>query len=252
MIVRLTKENPRWGYGKLEGELLKLGFKVSRTTIRNVLVRHHIVPAPVRNGSLGWRQLMTHYREQILACDFFTVETFRLQTMYVLFFIELGTCRVHFAGVTAHPNQHWVTQQGRQLIWKLEAETTGVSFLIHDNDRKFTASFDAVFATEGFHIIHTPFQAPNANAHAERWVRSVREECLDLILILNAPHLRRVLREYIDDYYNVARPHQGLAQKIPVPPPPQHKQGAVRRRPILGGLINDYYRSSANPQTYLN
>jgi hypothetical protein len=159
LIVRLAKENPRWGYGKLEGELLKLGFKVSRTTIRNVLDRHQIVPAPVRNDSLGWRQLMNHYREQLLACDFFTVETIRLQTLYVLFFIELGTRRVHLAGVTAHPNQHWVTQQARQMIWKLEAEVTGLHVLIHDNDRKFTASFDAIFETEGFHVIHTPFQA---------------------------------------------------------------------------------------------
>jgi transposase InsO family protein len=120
-----------------------------------------------------------------------------------------------------------------------------VRFLIHDNDRKFTKVFDAVFETEGFHIIHTPYQAPNANAHAERWVRLVREECLDLILILKATHLQRVLREYIDDYYNVARPHQGLVQKIPLPPPPQPKQGPVRRRSLLGGLINEYYRESA-------
>jgi transposase InsO family protein len=252
LIVRLAKENPRWGYGKLEGELLKLGFKVSRTTVRNVLDRQQIVPAPVRNGSLGWRQLMSHYREQLLACDFFTVETIWLQTLYVLFFIELGTRRVHLAGVTAHPNQIWVTQQARQLIWKLEAETTGLRVLIHDNDSKFTSTFDAVFETEGFHIIHTPYQASNANAYAERWVRSVREECLDLILILNATHLHRVLREYIDDYYNVARPHQGLVQKIPVPPPGQPKSGPVRRRPILGGLINDYSRSSDNPPAYLN
>jgi hypothetical protein len=195
---------------------------------------------------------MTHYRKQLLACDFFTVETIRLKTLYVLFFIELRTRRVHLAGVTAHPNQHWVTQQARQLIWNLETEAAELQVLIHDNDRKFTASFDAIFETEGFHVIHTPYQATNANAHAERWVRSVREECLDLILILNATHLRRVLREYIEDYYNVARPHQGLAQKIPMPPPPQHKQGPVCRRSIWGGLINDYYRNSAYPRTYLN
>jgi hypothetical protein len=118
LIVRLAKENPHWGYGKLEGELLKLGFKVSRTTIRNVLDRHQIVPAPVRNGSLGWRQLMAHYQEKILACAFFTVETIRLQTLYILFFIELGTRRVHFAGVTAHTDQSWVTQQAPRLNWK--------------------------------------------------------------------------------------------------------------------------------------
>ena len=195
---------------------------------------------------------MTHYREQLLACDFFTVETIRLKTLYVLFFIELGTRRVHLAGVTAHPNQLWVTQQARQMIWKLEAETSGLKILLHDNDRKFTKTFDAIFETEAFHVIHTPYQAPNANAHAERWVRSVREVCLDLILILNPTHLRRVLREYIDEYYNVARPHHGLAQKMPISRPSCQPKGPVQRRPILGGLINDYHRSSAYPQTYLN
>ena len=103
-----------------------------------------------------------------------------------------------------------------------------------------------------FHVIHTPYQAPNANAHAERWVRSVREECLDLILILNATHLWRVLREYVEDYYNVARPHQGLAQKIPVPLPSRTKHGPVQRRLILGGLINDYYRGAAHSSNYLS
>ncbi len=128
----------------------------------------------------------------------------------------------------------------------------GCEFLIHDNDRKFTSTFDAIFETEGFHVIHTPYQAPNANAHAERWVRSGREECLDLILIINTTHLRRVLREYIEDYYNGARPHQGLAQKIPVPSLTRPKSGPVRRRPILGGLINDYFRGSENSPAYLN
>ena len=195
---------------------------------------------------------MTHYQEQLLACDFFTVETLRLQTLYVLFFIELGTRRVHFAGITAHPDQSWVTQQARQLIWKLDAEAIGFRVLIHDNDRKFTSTFDAIFETEGFRVIRTPYQAPNANAHAERWVRSVREECLDLILIINATHLRQVLLEYIEDYYNVARPHQGLAPKIPIARPTCQSKGPVHRRQILGDLINDYYRGSDNSPAYLN
>jgi hypothetical protein len=179
------------------------------------------------------------------------VETIRLQTLYVLFFIELGTRRVHFAGVTPHPNQLWVTQQARQMIWKLEAETSVLRILLHDNDCKFTKTFDVIFETKAFHIINT-LSGPNANAYAERWVRSVREECLDLILFLNPTHLRRVFREYIDDYYNVARPHQGLAQKIPVPSLTRPKSGPVRRRPILGGLIKDYYRGSENSPAYLN
>jgi hypothetical protein len=116
LIVRLARENGRWGYGKIEGELLKLGFTVSVSTVRNALNRHDILPALVRRGSIGWRHLMRHYRQQLLACDFFTVETIWLQTLYVLFFIELGTRRVHLAGVTANPNGQWVAQQARQIV----------------------------------------------------------------------------------------------------------------------------------------
>ena len=185
LIVRLARENGRWGYGKIEGELLKLGFTVSISTVRNALNRHGILPAPVRHGSIGWRHLMAHYKQQLLACDLFTVETIWLQTLYVLFFVELGTRRVHLAGVTAHPDGRWVAQQARQMVWTLEEDRADKRFLIHDNDRKFTANFDTVFQSEGLHVFHTPFQAPNANAYAERWVCSVREECLDHLLILN-------------------------------------------------------------------
>ena len=136
LIIRLAQENARWGYGKIEGELLKLGLKVSQSTIRNVLDRHGIVPAPVRTGSHGWRQLMTHYKQQILACDFFTVETLWLETLYDLFYIELGTRRVYLAGVTAHPDGFWVAQQARQYVWQLEERGGQPRFLIHDNDKK--------------------------------------------------------------------------------------------------------------------
>lgn len=173
LILRLAKENPRWGYGKIEGELLKLGFKVSQTTIQKTLRRHHILPAPVRGGTIGWRNLMSHYKQQILATDFFTVETIKLRTLYVLFFIELGTRRVHISGVTSNPDGAWTTQQARQLVWKMEDRKDEFHFLIHDNDTRFTDKFDAVFRSEGMRVIHIPYQAPNANAFAERWIRTV-------------------------------------------------------------------------------
>ena len=245
LVLRLARENSRCGYGKIVGELLKLGFKVSLTSVRNILNRHGILPAPVRNGSLGWRQLMNHYKDQILACDFFTVETAFLQTIYVLFFIELGSRQVHFAGVTTQPHQIWVTQQARQLVWELSEREKPLRFLIHDNDRSFCHAFDAVFESEGCHVIPTPVKAPNANAFAERWIRSAREECLDLILIFNAAHLRRVLTEYID-YYNSARPHQGIQQRTPIPQV-RPASGTVQCRNILGGIIHDYYRSPILP-----
>ena len=130
MIIRLARENGRWGYGKIEGELLKLGFTVSVSTVRNALNRHGILPAPVRHGSIGWRHLMAHYKQQLLACDFFTVETIWLQTLYMLFFIKLGTRRVYLAGVTAHPDGRWVAQQARQMAWTLEEDGADIRFLL--------------------------------------------------------------------------------------------------------------------------
>jgi hypothetical protein len=241
LILQLAQENPRWGYGKIRGALLKLNFKVSRPTIRNILKRHDIQPAPVRNGSIGWRHLMTHYKDQILACDFFTVETVLLRTIYVLFFIELGSRRVHFAGITTHPNQIWFTQQARQLVWELSEREQPLRFLIHDNDGSFCQAFDDVFESEGFHVIPTPVRAPNANAFAERWILSARQECLDLILIFNLAHLRRVLIEFID-YYNSARPHQGIDQQSPLPYSIP-SSGTIQCRNVLGGIIHDYYRA---------
>ena len=188
--------------------------------------------------------LMRHYREQILACDFFTVLTLFLKTLYVLFFIEVGSRRVHFAGCTAHPNGEWVTQQGRQMAWALEERPEPIRFLLHDNDGKFTKAFDTVFASERIKVIHTPYRAPNANASAERWVRTVREECLAKILVLNEGHLYRVMREYVV-YYNEIRPHQGLEQQIPEAPTPPAVRGPIRCRDVLGGIIHDYYREAA-------
>jgi transposase InsO family protein len=244
LIVRLARENGTWGYGKIKGELAKLGHKISRETIANILERHGILPAPERGGSPSWRHLMTHYKNQVLACDFFTVETLFLQTVYVLFFIELGSRRVHFAGCTAHPNAAWVEQQARQMVWALEGRDPAIHFLIHDNDSSFTQAFDTVFRSEGMRVIHTPYHAPNANAHAERWVRTARDECLDNLLIINQAHLRRVMREFVI-YYNTARPHQGIDQQIPIPPTTPLASGPVRCRHVLGGILHDYYREAA-------
>lgn len=251
LIIRLAKENPSWGYGKIEGELLKLGFIVPRTTIQNKLRKHNIQPAPVRGGSISWRHLMSHYKDQILATDFFTVETITLKTLYALFFIELGTRRVHFSGVTLHPNQLWTTQHARDLLWEIGGSDPSFRFLIHDNDKKFSSMFDTIFLSEGFHVIHTPYCAPNANAFAERWIRSVKEECLDHILIINTAHLRRVLIEYTNDYYNIARPHQGVNQQTPLPRGQPSTSGSIHKRKILGGIINDYYRAPSTNSSFL-
>jgi len=171
-----------------------------------------------------------------------------MKTLYVFMYIELGTRRVYLAGVTEHPDGAWVAQQARNMVWLLderEAETN-LRCLIRDNDKKFTLSFDAVFESEGIKILRTPFQAPNANSIAERWIRTARNECLDHILIWNEAHLRRTLNDFVE-YYNHARPHQGLEQQSPVPRPLPVNNGVFARRQVLGGIINDYYRVPNNP-----
>jgi transposase InsO family protein len=187
---------------------------------------------------------LNHYKHQFLACDFFTVETLGLQTLYVLFFIEHGTRRVHLAGCTAHPTGEWVTQQARQMTWELQDRELPMRYLIRDHDTKFTTAFDTVFEAEGIEIVDIPYRAPNANAHAERWVRTVREDCLDQVIILNERHLRRTLREYVT-YYNTRRPHQGLDLDSPTGLVPTPTHGPIRYRQVLGGILRDYYREVA-------
>jgi putative transposase len=165
----------------------------------------------------------------------------------VLFFIELGTRQVHFAGCTAHPTSEWVTQQARNLVWTLQDEQEegkAIRFLLHDRDAKFTSPFNRVFEAEGIEIIKTPYRAPRANAYAERWIRSAREECLGRVLIVGEDHLRRVLLEYAQ-YYNRARPHQGIKQQCPIPTESTYNKGPVKCRNVLGGIIHDYHREAA-------
>jgi putative transposase len=183
-----------------------------------------------------------HQAAGIIACDFFTVETVWLRCLYVLFFIELDTRRVHLAGVTAHPDGAWVVQQARNLRMTLSEQNMSPRFLIRDRDTKFSATFDEVFRSEGIEVIRTPIGAPKAKAHAERWVGSVRRECLDWLLILGRKHLERVLRAYTT-HDNQHRPHRALQQHSPVlrPRPISHQAiPGVRRRDRLGGLLHEY------------
>ncbi len=201
-MLRLSKENPPWGYGKLQGELLKLGYEIGRSTVRDILQRRHVPPAPERakQGS-SWRTFLTHHSQQLLACDFFIVETAWLQTFYLFFFSEIGSQRVHFAGCTAHPTAEWVTQQARQLTWMLQDGQLPIRFLIQDRDAKFLTSCERVFVAEGIAILRTPYQAPIATALAARWVSAVRAEALDKLLIRHHAHWQRVLTEYVG-YFN--------------------------------------------------
>jgi len=244
LIRRLARENPGWGHRRIQGELGKLGHAVSASTVRAALRRHRVPPAPQRRRTMPWRDFIRAHKEQLLACDFFTVESLGLRTLHVLFFLEVGTRRVHLAGCTAHPTAAWVTQQARNLAWTLQEAGASPRFLIHDRDAKFPPAFDAVFAGEGVEIVRTPFRTPTANAYAERWVGSARAECLDHLLIVSEAHLRHVLAAYVA-HYNRARPHRGLGQQTPIPHARSTTGGLVRRRDVLGGLIHEYDREAA-------
>jgi putative transposase len=243
LVVRFARENPRWGYPRIAGELLKLGLRVSPSTVRRILLTAGSGPAPRRSGP-SWREFLRQQAATMLACDFFTVETVTLRRFYVLFFIELESRRVHLAGCTTNPTGTWVTQQARNLSFTGLFER--MRFLIHDRDSKFAAAFDEVFHSEGIQVIHTPIRAPQANAYAERFVRTVRAECLDWLLILGRRHLESVLRIYTA-HYNRERPHRGLALLSPdstnADPPPSGEE--IKRRDRLGGLIHEYHRAAA-------
>jgi transposase InsO family protein len=247
LVLRLARENPRWGYLRIVGECRKLGVGVSTTSVRMILRRHRLGPAPRRSGPT-WTQFLRAQAAGILACDFLTVETVGLTRLYVLFFIEVDRRRVHLAGVTAHPSGQWVTQQVRNLLMNLEENAGRWRFLIRDRDTKFTAAFDAVFAAEGIEVIKIPPRAPRANAYAERWVRTARGECLDWVLIWNRRHLHRVLTAFVA-HYNAARPHRSLDLDVPTPASIASitglpSAGRVERVDVLGGLVHEYRRAA--------
>jgi transposase InsO family protein len=241
LILRLARENPRWGYLRIVGELKKLGVMVSATSVRNVLRRHRLKPAPRRSGPT-WSQFLRAQAAGTLACDFFSVDTVTLRRLYVLFFVELERRKVFLAGVTEHPIGSWVTQQARNLVTTLEDEGRTVNFLIRDRDTKFAGPFDEVMTSIGARVIKTPIWAPRANAFAERFVRTVRAECLDWLLIRDERHLKRVLQVFVE-HYNAARPHRGIDLEIPIPFVSERRLDGsmqIQRVDRLGGVLREY------------
>ncbi len=242
LVVRLARENPSWGYRRIQGELLGLGIKLAASTVWTILKEAGIEPAP-RRLEQNWSEFLRAQAASILECDFLTVDTLFLKRFYVLFFIELATRRVHLAGITTNPDGRWVTQQARNLLMELGDDGIQPRLLVRDRDNKFTRDFDEVFRSEGIQVIKAPVRAPKARAHAERWVGSVRRECLDRLLILGRRHLHHVLAAYVR-HFNEHRPHRALGQQ----PPLSDRQpladvidlDRLRRRDLLGGLIHEY------------
>ena len=247
LILRLAEENTSWGYWRIAGELKKLGHLASKSHVRDVLKRHGFPPAPNRKG-LSWKQFIASHMDVTWASDFFTEEVWTLGglvTCYVLFFIHHGTRRTVIAGCTPHPNAAWVAQQARNFSMLLDDSRERCRYLIHDRDTCFLP-FDPILLTEDIGIIRTPYRAPKCNAFAERNVREVRET-LDSMILFGEGHLHGVLKK-IERHHNAHRPHQGIANRIPLGiecPTQSVAADNVRCESVLGGLLNHYHVEQA-------
>jgi putative transposase len=249
MIAQMARENPGWGYKRIQGELLGLGYQVGASTVRRVLRRLRILPAPLRSRTT-WRQFTRSQAATMLACDFFHVDcAVTLRRLYVFFVIEAGSRHVHVLGVTAHPDGAWTVQQARNLLMDLGEGASRFRFLIRDRAGQFTEAFDAVLAAAGIEVVKIPPRSPRANAYAERWVRTVRAEVTDRMLIAGPRHLRAVLEEYAA-HYNRHRPHRARNMRPPdsgdstIAPVADLATASFRRWRVLGGLINEYQRAA--------
>jgi putative transposase len=244
LVLRMATENPRWGYTRIQGALKNLNHRVARSTIATILKAHGIPPSSERPTS--WQAFLRAHWKAVVAADFFTTEVWivrGLVTYYTLFVIELHSRRVSIVGSTPHPDEAFVRQVVRQLTAADEGVLGGHRVLICDRDRKWSLAVRELLETSGVRVIQTPFRAPNCNAHAERFVRSVKEECLDRLIPLGERHFRRALADFVVHYHR-ERNHQGLGNQVIDGLEVQPQKGRVWRRQRVGGLLSYYYRAA--------
>ena len=247
LVLKLARENRTWGYRRIQGALRNLGIELAAQTIGDILLRHHLPPAPERRKGTTWKEFIQAHLEVLGACDFLTAEVLTIKglvTYYVLFFIHLGSRRVQIAGITPYPEEDWMTQVARNVTDAEDGFLKGKRYLLHDRDGKFCPAFREILRSAGVKPMALPPRSPNLNAYAERWVRSVKEECLDRLILFGEGSLRRALTQY-ESHFLAERNHQGLGNAIPFPLPGDRigsHEGAVTRRERLGGLLKFYSR----------
>ena len=248
LVVRMAAENPRWGYTRIRGALANLGHELGRNTVKRILQDHGIEPAPERSRRTPWKTFLQVHWEGLAATDLFTLEVLTLgglKRYFVLFVLELKTRRVKIAGIHRQPHGAWMEQMARDLTDAVDGLLRRKRYLIHDRDPLYTLAFGKVLESSGIQAIKLPPRSPNLNAYAERFVRSIKEECLDRVVLLSEGHLLLVVREYVE-HYHCERNHQGLdnqlLERLPAPASPDAK---VHRRERIGGLLSYYHREAA-------
>ena len=250
LVIQMAKDNPGWGYDRIVGAMANLGFQLSDQTVANILRRHNIPPAPKRKQTISWKDFIRAHMAVLAATDFFTVEVLTLRglmTYYVLFFIHLESRKVYVAGITRHPDQEWMEQMARNVTMEDAGFLIQKRYLLHDRDSKYCSSFREVIEAGGVKPLALPPRSPNLNAYAERWVRSVKEECLTKLILLGEGSLRLALKHY-ETHYHEERNHQGKDNRLlfPLPAPAVlGERNNIRCRERLGGLLKYYERQAA-------